>query len=72
MKWTRLIKANNERFTVEREDLGKSDIYENKRDRQFYIYDNVKQETHQDEDGNVYYFDSFEEAQEMCNELNNL
>lgn len=72
MKWTRLIKANNERFTVKREDLGKSDIYENKRDRQFYIYDNVKQETYQDEDGNVYYFDSFEEAQEMCNELNNL
>ena len=58
------------RYTVEREDLGKSDIFEGHRNRMFYIYDNELDQPYQDDFGEVYYFDTYEEAQEEADELN--
>ena len=67
----KLVKASEYvRYTVEREDWGKSDIYEGKRDRVFYIYDNELAQPYQDDFGEVYYFDTYEEAQEEADELN--
>lgn len=59
-----------ERYTVEREDSGKSEIFEGERDRMFYIYDNELSQPYQDDFGEVYYFDTYEEAQEEADELN--
>lgn len=59
------------RYTVEREDAGKADIFEGKRDRMFYIYDNL--EDHPVEDymtGETEYYDTYNEAQDYCEELN--
>lgn len=66
----KLIKANTERFTVEREDWGKSDIYNGERDRMFYIYDNKTGIQVDDALGDTIYYDTLEEAQEECDELN--
>lgn len=63
-------KSSAQRYTVEREDWGKSDIYEGERDRMFYIYDNELAQPYQDDFGEVYYFDTYEEAQEEADELN--
>lgn len=59
-----------QRYTVEREDPGKSDIFEGNRDRMFYIYDNELEQSYQDDFGDVFYFDTYEEAQEEADELN--
>jgi len=62
--------SNNLRFEVQREDWGKSDIFEGNRDRRFFIFDNFEGIPYQDDDGDIYYFDTFEEAQDECDELN--
>lgn len=58
------------RFTVEREDLGKADIFDGKRDRKFYIMDNQTGQAVGDYTGETYYYDLYEDALEYCNELN--
>ena len=63
-------KSSSQRYTVEREDLGKSDIYEGKRDRMFYIYDNIENEPVSDGIGETIYYDNLEEAEFECEELN--
>ena len=63
-------KSSAQRFTVEREDWGKSDIYEGERDRMFYIYDNVENEPVSDVMGETIYYDNLEEAEFECEELN--
>lgn len=58
------------RFTVEREDPGKADIFDGKRDRKFYILDNQTGQAVGDYTGETYYYDLYEDALEYCNELN--
>ena len=58
------------RFTVEREDCGKEDIFDGKRDRKFYILDNQTGQAVGDDTGETYYYDLYEDALEYCNELN--
>lgn len=58
------------RFTVEREDCGKADIFDGKRDRKFYILDNQTGQAVGDYTGETYYYDLYEDALEYCNELN--
>ena len=63
-------KSSAQRYTVEREDWGKSDIYEGERDRMFYIYDNIENEPISDGMGETIYYDNLEEAEFECEELN--
>ena len=63
-------KSSAQRYTVEREDWGKSDIYEGERDRIFYIYDNIENEPISDGMGETIYYDNLEEAEFECEELN--
>ena len=65
-------KSSSQRYTVEIEDWGKSDIYEGKRDRMFYIYDNKEGESVCDNIGETIYYDNLEEAKDECEELNYL
>lgn len=58
------------RFTVAREDFGKADIFDGKRDRKFYILDNQTGQAVGDDTGETYYYDLYEDALEYCNELN--
>ena len=78
MKFVKLVKSehkfdkksSSQRYTVEREDWGKSDIYEGERDRMFYIYDNIENEPVSDGMGETIYYDNLEEAEFECEELN--
>lgn len=59
------------RYTVEREDLGKADIFEGKRERLYYIYDNLEDRPVEDYvTGETEYYTSLKEAEEYCEELN--
>lgn len=59
------------RYTVEREDLGKAEIFEGKKERLYYIWDNLEDIPVEDYvTGETEYYASLKEAEEYCELLN--